>query len=164
MSTPINYSLSSLEILLAVVNNANGSTETSSTVSFGNPQPMPAGSVRDTSVVVSAVAGGGRTGSVTIYYDRINLNTLFSLQPLYVVATSPQTTWDLIPILNNVFGLGLQTTDILQTNITSNTVTLQADPNSLAYEGSVAATIVPPATSPSISFVTDVGVTNLIGI
>ncbi len=164
MSTSINYSQSSADILLAVINQANGTSETLSTVSFGSPQPMPAGSVRDTSVVVSAVAGGGRTGSVTVYFDRINLNTLFSLQPLYIVATNPQTTWDLVPILNNVFGLGLQTTDILQTNITSNTVTLQADPNSLAYEGSVAATIVPPATSPTISFVTDVGVTDLMGI
>ncbi len=164
MSASIDYSQSSATIALALINLANGTSETLETVSLGIPQPMATGSIRDTSVVVTAIAGGGRTGSVTVYYDRMDLGKLFAMQPFYLVATNPQSTWDLIPVINAVFGLGLQTTDIIKTTITGTTVSIQADPASLAYEGSVNAIIVPPANSPSIPFVTDVGVTDLIGI
>lgn len=161
--TGINFAQPSSKIILDLINLNNQDDETFSTVSFDTPVPLVTGSVRNTSLGVNSVPGGRSVGSVTVFYNRLDLGVLFSQNKLNVVIANPNTTMDLLPIINHTFGLGLDATDIANVPINgASSITLTALPGSYAYTGSVLAYIIPPP-PPVINLASDITLTNLSG-
>ena len=78
-----------------------------------NPQPT---TTKNTAVTLSAAAGSPYSGQVQVYYDRLSFATVFANTPVNTYAKlrafRPSTIHDLIPALNDYYGLELSADDI----------------------------------------------------
>lgn len=107
--------------VLADINAKNGTTLKASDVVWGpaqavagmNPQPT---TTKNTAVTLSAAAGSPYSGQVQVCYDRLSFATVFANTPVNTYAKlrafHPSTIHDLIPALNDYYGLELSTDDI----------------------------------------------------
>jgi hypothetical protein len=103
----INASLSALDNLLAILNAANtGQTITDTQVTAGAPSvKTDTGDGRNTTVVVSAVAGQGYTGTASVNYTRRGLNDSV-LNPVdSLTATTGDTAESILATLVAQLGL-----------------------------------------------------------
>lgn len=151
MTVPLNQS--SFNILLEVLNQSNSSTLgtllalTATDISITNVTALTVGSIANTSALVTTLPGGRLTPgiSLTVYYDRLDLSTLFSVTPPSVVMV-PESSLDLLIPLNAQFGLALDATDILYELIPvpSTSYTMKALPSSYAYIGQVLVNLIEP--------------------
>lgn len=132
------------DIVLALVNAANNASETFSTIAFGLPEDTPVGSVKDTTLLVTPLNTNIRNGQRRIYYNRLDIATLFTGVPFNVVSNGAQTTHDLISSINEIYGLQLQQSDVLyevlEEGATSHT--LKMSPDSYAFKGEVLMNII----------------------
>lgn len=100
---------------------------------------------RNTVVRVAATPIANATGATFVYYNRLDFTAMFTgpdgIQPLRVPVNFDTvfTAWDVVPFINQYYGLMLQTSDILDNTIDRNgwTFTLEAGVNSLGWIGSV---------------------------
>lgn len=137
MADPIPLNQSSRDIILFLINRDNSTSETFESVSFGTVTPQPNGSLRNTAMVVSAVAGSGRTGSVTVHYNRLDISTLFNVNPLPVPDMVAETSYEFINYLNTTYGIHLNEEDIVLENVTENPYQLKIHANSYAWTGTL---------------------------
>ena len=90
-------------------------------------------------------------GSVRVNYDRLDFSKVFSTTPLNTYAKlrsfRPATIHDLIPDLNDYYGLQLTAEDIVDRPLTltdgAGTAVIEATPGSLGWTGKFTVTIVP---------------------
>lgn len=134
----------SFELIIDLINAANNSTLDETKVSFGAPAPLTDDpSNHNTRTTVASVRGGGYVGSVNVTYNRLDIALLFNGIDVVIDVPDAVTTADLLPRLNEKYGLGLEVSDISDTNIDkssgtgSYTHTLVISGGSYAYIGSL---------------------------
>ncbi|ANZ50339.1 putative virion structural protein [Erwinia phage vB_EamM_Phobos] len=147
------YTASSLQLLCDLVNRDNP----------GLPKPFMPQNValkgtpvakavngRNTQATFVAKPGFGLQGTLTVYYDRINLTNLFQSRPLDVtVPRTAATVKDLLPIVNEKYGLNLQAEDIttpaaaLTLLATPTAVTLTITAASFCFAGTLTVSYLP---------------------
>ena len=128
--------------LLALVNRDNATNIVEDQVTLGLPLVNPdVGIARDTKITLSAVAGKGFRGAVTVWYNRIDLGILFKNVNANVglEITEGLTTDALIPLINEKYGTDFEIGDFEAAQplaVGGGTVTLTALTDNVAYKGS----------------------------
>jgi hypothetical protein len=119
------YPKQSMQMLVDLINASNPTLPvplTASNALYGTPTVITpaAGTIQNTSIKVTALAGTKYVGNTTLKYRRIDFGTLFRSLPIVIYKYSPATVGqnpykisDLLPSLNAKYGLNLQTTDIV---------------------------------------------------
>lgn len=136
--------MSTLTELLALVNTANGTNYDASHVAFAAPAVVDHNG-KNTSIVVTGKAGGGRTGSKTLYYTRLDLAQQFTGHPL--TSSGPATGGTLAEVLADIAtatGVSIDAGDLsnaADVDFSAGTVTLTAKADSLKWVGSVVVTL-----------------------
>ncbi|ANZ49237.1 virion structural protein [Erwinia phage Machina] len=67
---------------------------------------------RNTKAVFTGFPGSGLQGNVTLFYDRINLSTLFNFVPKVYMPDTVRNYRDALPVINEALGLSLTANDI----------------------------------------------------
>lgn len=112
------YNKPSREMLLEAINKQNNTNLTWNQIASGYPEIIQSeGAERNTRVLLYGLNGQGYKGTVNIEYDRIDMPTLFrGLVP--VVITNPKDKLsDLLPFLNEKYGLSLIADDIVDQSV-----------------------------------------------
>lgn len=142
--------------ILKSINTRNSLNLTLDDITFGTPTavadmvPAPV-TTKNTSVVVTARPGARYLGSVRVNYDRADFSQIFASTPLNTYAKlrafRPSTIHDLIPALNDHYGLQLTKADIEDGALSlangEGTAVIQAKATSLGWRGAFTVTIVP---------------------
>lgn len=116
------YLKPSREMLIDAINVKNGLVNTPLTwdqIAAGFPEKVmtPTG-MRNTRLLIYGLKQGGYRGSVTVTYDRIDLEELFrNVTPLVLMKSTPSKLSDLLPVLNTTYGLSLVADDIIDQNV-----------------------------------------------
>ncbi|ANZ50336.1 putative virion structural protein [Erwinia phage vB_EamM_Phobos] len=71
---------------------------------------------RNTQVTFTGFPGTGVQGRVLLYYDRVNLTTLFNFTPVVYFPASVTTVTDALPYINEMLGLSLIAGDVTTPN------------------------------------------------
>lgn len=141
----------SSDLVYALINAANLNlpngplTATNSTLGT----PAASGTTPNTTVTLTAVAGEGYTGEVTISYGRIDIGAMFTTwgdSPVLVPSGANYTTVaELIAYLNSTYTLDLQDSDVVTGSIPAGpypySYTLTMNSASLAYIGTLPITL-----------------------
>lgn len=106
--------------LLDKINNMNNTALTLQVVDFGEPSPSASpvpGSKSNTKITIQAKPGQTNLfGSREIIYQRLDFSDFFEKFPLdraFFIENVIQYTWDMIPFLNQKFGLTIEKEDIV---------------------------------------------------
>ncbi len=140
--------MSIIDQLIALINSANVSEHPSlltdpltiDQVSISNPTP-DAGLTWDTKVTVSALPNSEYSGQVDVFYNRIDLSAIGT--DLGFMSETPFTADTVVSILNAMGNVALLDTDMGEFTIPNmnvgdiETVVLVANPDSLAWKGTV---------------------------
>lgn len=127
--------------LLALVNRDNHTNIVDDQITLGLPLVNPdAGIARDTKITLSAVPGKGFRGSVTVWYNRIDLSILFKNVSANVglEITEGMTSDVLIPLINEKYGTDFEVADFEAATplvVEGGTVTFTAKADNVAYKG-----------------------------
>lgn len=134
--------------LLNVVGSYNGITLDPADFDFIDPQPNTSGQHPEQNSVVLIKANNAFApyqGQTEVYYNRLLLQDLAKLVTLTMKAPSVTTSHDLLPFLNDRFGLNLEESDIelvdAEDHIDYKTVQLTAVPESLGWVGTVSVSV-----------------------
>lgn len=143
-----DMTLPSKEVLLALINSANGTSLATNQVTFGEPSVLeldPDG--KTTSVTVTAVPGSGYKGFEVVRYDRVDLADVLSISGISpsVVRSTETTVHELLPAINALYGINLSPEEVDDAPIAPFTGELNETVNvdvvvkatSLAYTGSM---------------------------
>lgn len=135
-------------VLLSKFNQANGTSLTSDQVEWGIPMPAeqidPAKALNyNTAITLKMLPSASRTGSVTLFYNRIDLAREFasfpSLQNDAITVTNVKSTRDLATIMELKLGLRIKASEIVDHPINLKNdyvnVEFQAMPESMEYIG-----------------------------
>ena len=102
---------------------------------------------RNARITLNGRTGSGIVGKKEFFYDRINIGSLFNgITVVFMAAGSAKTYADLLPALNEQYGIKLQATDLangttkLPQAYTPTQVTLNIASTSVAYTGSLSVT------------------------
>lgn len=142
--------------LIADINAKNGTFFKPGQLLFGPGQdiseitPAPS-TTKNSSVLLRVNDGAPYTGQTRIFYDRLDLAKVFEHTPLNTYAKlrafRPTKIHDLVPAINDCYGLNITTDDILDgdLNLTNGNgqVTIVANPRSLGWKGEVVMTVAP---------------------
>jgi hypothetical protein len=127
--------------LLALVNTANGLSLTEEHVTVGVPVARtPDANPRNTSVTLTAVPGKGYSGTMTVTYTRLGMDSGVVLPSFLFDTTEFSTPANLLTSVASTLGL-IETSLILTGGLpieegTTSTVTLAGNETSLVYAGS----------------------------
>lgn len=100
---------------------------------------------RNSFVRIAATPLANATGATFVYYNRLDFTAMFTdetgIQPLIVPVDFDTvfTAWDVVPFINQYYGLMLEPKDVLEETINRGdwTVQLKAHPDSLGWIGEV---------------------------
>lgn len=118
------YLKPSREMLIDAINLKNGLIDDPLTwdqIAAGFPEKVltPTGE-RNTRLLIYGLKQGGYKGSVTVTYDRIDLEALFrNVTPLALYKSKPSKLSDLLPVINNAYGLSLIADDIIDQDVSA---------------------------------------------
>lgn len=130
-----DFKFTSQELVLAMVNAANSLRLDLNRVEFVDPVPTTGS--HNTQATMRAKAGGGFEGSFPIKYNRLDFNVLFSAYPVILDPDNYDTSDQLLPIINEGYGLKLEASDIVveSVNIVNDKYVLKANSQSIAWFG-----------------------------
>lgn len=143
------YKHDSMDLLGQLIKRDNpgfkGELNKNTVLVLGGPYTSGLGATgRNTRIVLNGRTGSGVVGKKEFFYDRLNLGLTFTGITVVFNAKGDSTTVaDLLPALNEQYGLGLTTSDItngatkLGTGYSPTPVTLTIASNSVAYTGSL---------------------------
>lgn len=143
------YARDSLDLLGQLIKRDNpgfkGELNKSTVIVLGGPYTSGLGtSGRNTRIVLNGKTGSGVVGKKEFFYDRLNLGQMFNgITVVFNAKGDSATVADLLPSLNEQYGLGLQATDItngatkLGTGYSPTPVTLSIASACVAYTGSL---------------------------
>lgn len=109
------YSKAALELVYDQVNRDNPHLPVALTPAIAALTSGPSAvssNGRNTRAVFTGYPGSGVQGNVTLYYDRVNLATLFNFVPAVFLPDTILTYRDALPLLNAALGLELRPADI----------------------------------------------------
>lgn len=142
--------------IIADINAKNSIVLKMADVVFGQAEPVASlpvqpPTIKTTRVLIYAAPSAPYTGMVPAYYNRLSFATVFAHTPLNTYARlrsyRPTRIHDLIPDLNNYYGLELTPADIEDGELVldngSGTAVIKAKPGSLNWEGEFTVTIAP---------------------
>lgn len=136
----------SQQMLLDTINRDNGLTANPLTLDqIGMGLPIPTGAENafyNTYLIIYGIYGKGYHGSVQLSYQRYRLDWMFrGLTPLVIANPSPTKHSDLLPLLNDLYGLAWEAGDIVDQAIPAGTesavVTIEFKTNNWAWLGSL---------------------------
>ncbi|ANZ50583.1 putative virion structural protein [Erwinia phage vB_EamM_Stratton] len=145
------------KLILAEINVENGLDLKDNEVSFGppavptEPDDVAKANGHNSMVSVQALPIANATGRATVYYDRLEFSDMFTgldgNQPLRVPARldSVFTAHDIVPLVNQYFGLSLRTSDVENTEINRSSwvVDFVATADSLGWLGTIEVQVLP---------------------
>lgn len=145
------------EVILADINQKHGLDLKPVDITFGEPRApatsdeITAANGRNTMVRIQALATANAIGSTFIYYDRVDFADMYTdpdgIEPLRVPARldSVFTSHDIVPLINQYYGLRLRPSDVVSVAIDRDTwrVELEADPLSLGWVGKQTVQLLP---------------------
>ncbi|QVW56292.1 hypothetical protein pEaSNUABM6_00156 [Erwinia phage pEa_SNUABM_6] len=145
------------KLILAELNVENKLDLKETDVTFGVPQiptepeDVTLANGHNAMVRVTATPLANALGYTTVFYDRLAFDEMFTdvdgVQPLVVPARldSVFTSHDIVPLINQFYGLQLRVTDVVSTDINRSTwiVRLVAHPDSLGWIGELNVKLVP---------------------
>lgn len=135
-----------VEILIDLINFSNGTTLPYDLITFGDPVALAEDASNNTSVVATAKPEAFYTGSVTLNYNRVDLENVPGVRSTLFEIGEATTIADLIPQINAAYQLNLQPEDFVDAALPvlvepiSNqeaTFDLVAGPNSLIFRNQV---------------------------
>ena len=158
------YQKPSKDLVYDLINASNPTLETPLTVSntnLGVPSAVtiPGNSLVNSQIKISAAPGGAYIGSTVLNYRRLSFNSLFRSVVVQVNKYSPNqasgsstaivfTVYNLLPIINSLYGMNLTTDDVADGNLIRGTVqengfytstlTVAAKATSLGFTGTFA--------------------------
>lgn len=100
------------EIIIDLINFDNGTSLPPDGLTFGVPTVLSEGT-HNTTVVATAVADSYYEGSVTLTYNRIDLNEVPGIRSKQFVMGTAVNISDLIPQINEAYQLNLQLADFI---------------------------------------------------
>lgn len=134
----VDLNQSPRDALIDLINLANMKTYNPQEITFSQPMAGNFTSGKNTSVTVMAVGGGGYKGSRTVYYDRITFDDMFGNDKT-LPSGEYTSTHQLIPVINNRFGVQIEAEDIedlpIELEDGEGTATLRATVNSYLLRG-----------------------------
>ncbi len=130
-----DFKFTSQELVLAMVNAANSLRLDLNRVEFVDP--VPTSGTHNTQATMRAKAGGGFEGSFPIKYNRLDFNVLFSAYPVTLDPEVYTSSDQLLPLINEDYGLNLQPEDIVieSVNVVNDKYVLKASASSIAWFG-----------------------------
>ncbi|ANZ48997.1 virion structural protein [Erwinia phage Derbicus] len=143
------YTRGSLDLLGQLIKRDNpgfkGEINKSTVLVLGGPYTSGLGtSGRNTRIVLNGKTGSGVVGKKEFFYDRLNIASMFNgITVVFKANGQSATVADLLPALNEQYGLGLTAEDItngstkLGTGYSPTPVTLTISSASVAYTGSL---------------------------
>lgn len=146
------YNKPALDLLGALINRDNPEIPTklssANIIVLGGPYTTSLGNTgRNTRVQVNGIAGSGVSGKMEFFYDRLNLSDLFkNITVVFAGDGSSTKVKDLLPALNEQYGLNLTAADIsngdtaLDYAYTATPVSFTIASGSLNYRGTLTAT------------------------
>ena len=146
------YARDSLDLLGQLIKRDNpgfkGELNKSTVIVLGGPYTSGLGtSGRNTRIVLNGKTGSGVVGKKEFFYDRLNLAHMFNgITVVFMAAGSAKTYADLLPALNEQYGIKLQASDLangttkLPQAYTPTQVTLNIATTSPAFTGSLSVT------------------------
>lgn len=103
------------QILVDQINNdntVNNAALTPAMLTFGVPAAATGASpARNTDLTLTAVAGSGYTGSVTVHYNRVDISTVPGTRSTTFPKGTAANISDLVPSINAAYGINLQAED-----------------------------------------------------
>lgn len=132
----------STKMVLDLINQDNNKSFTMDQLSFGPPVVNTDPTYPTNTKIAVTALDGVHTGTVTMYYDRLDFGRLFAALPMtFDRAYEHLSTHDVLGVINDRFGLHLETTDVIEAPLDlsgglSKWQFLEADPGSYAYIGS----------------------------
>lgn len=107
------------QALYTKINQANGVTYNESNVAMSAPAPVvnPAISAKNTSVLLQGIPSAGKIGSARIYYNRRTLQSVAGGSPLELPWDTETMIADLIPKINQAFGIQLENEDLVDAEL-----------------------------------------------
>lgn len=128
-------SATSVQSLLTIINARTKIPFTLSQLVFGIPVSDSTYSAQglDTKLVVTAAPGSGYSGSIAVYYGRVDLAALFKNTALLISTTTASTVYAQLSAINTAYSTNFTSDDLLNTTIAAGatSLTLQSNPNSL---------------------------------
>lgn len=127
--------------LVRLISTANGSVVNPADVIFGQPSPTTDGeSLKNTKVPVSASATNVYRGTAKLYYDRLDLTPLGTLNFYGNVLPGGTRIADCLGVIRKSIGIPFAISDLVDTPIVvagdnSATVLVKASPGSLGWLG-----------------------------
>jgi hypothetical protein len=145
MAAETDFSKPPEEVLASLIKDTNPDMNfVPADVAFDDPQATSGGDalVRDTAVVVHSTFTGRYTGQKDVIYNRVQLTDVIRHNPAPMVERTFQGTLrDMVPIINERFGIDLKRTDIIDQVLPNVfgivSATMQVSNTSLVYQGSV---------------------------
>lgn len=134
------------QIAIDLINHDNRANLTTSIVYLGVPTANANPAIeRDTQMVVTARPGLNIVGSVTVYYNRVDLKDFVGSKSLAIEVGTATRLKDLIPKINDLLGINLTSADYLDVALPayvgtfneSYDIALVASPTSWVYKGSL---------------------------
>lgn len=141
----VTIARASQQMLLDAINRDNGLTANPLTLQeIGMGLPIPTGETNafyNTYATIYGIRGKGYYGSVQLRYQRYRLDYMFrGLTPLVIANPSPTKHSDLLPLLNDLYGLAWTADDIVDQAIAPGTesaiVTIAMKSTNWAWLGS----------------------------
>ncbi len=105
-----DFTLTPLQILVALINATNATSLTTSDITFGAVSVLTE-ETKNTAVTITAVANSGYTGTRDLTYDRIDFADVPGSRSKEFVKGSATHVVDLIPAINAAYQLNLQVGD-----------------------------------------------------
>lgn len=114
----------SREMLIDAINFKNGLQNNPLTwdqIAAGFPEAITTPTAtRNTRLLIYGLKQGGYKGSVTVTYDRIDLEELFrNVTPVVLTKTPPKKLSDLLPFINTTYGISLVEDDIVDADVSA---------------------------------------------
>jgi len=152
-----DYSKSSVQIILDLINAKNGTSVPLEAISFGTPAAITSDPAQAelTGITVTAVDGSGYEGSQSFTYGRVNLAFMNANVQNLAFTTDVANTNQLLPLLNSTFGINLTEDDAENVELspaaagTVTSVSLVAKAASLVFCGAASLNIVSTQPTPA---------------
>jgi hypothetical protein len=114
MALALDFDQPAVNILLDQINYDNNAQITPQYVTFGIPSANASGAARNTTLVITAVAGSNFVGSVAWQYNRVDISIVPGIRStLILVPQNAENISDLLPNINLAYGIQLTAADII---------------------------------------------------
>lgn len=144
MGYVIDMSKAPKDILLGQINYENPKAHlTFSVCKFSDYGPKNSGRAdRDTMIDVLPLQGAPFYGTITFYYNRINLNATLGTRALNVDLTKHVDTLSMLPAVLSQLGINLTPADVFNDQVVpgSESFTIRIRAMSIMYKGTIAVT------------------------